>query len=274
MAAGKDTLTRFLLARVNVRGAIIQGAHVIAEAARVHGLHGAPLQLFGQALLGSILLLSLSKGGVRQVLQFDAEAEQPSPMRRMLAEARAGMVRGYIDWRAQCAPAPDEPSADVRLDQWMAMPVTVSTVRDLGFGQPYISTIRHASPYIADQLVHYLSQSAQLRADVVLHGRTALLIEAMPGCDDDQWFKAVAQLARIPGSRLAEAPAEALHDFSELGLKIVGFDAYRYHCPCSAEKLAPALEGMDEQTLQSLRDEAGFVALSCRYCNRSYRLKA
>jgi len=273
MADASDPLIRFLLSRVHVRGAIIQGHHLIDEAARVHGLHDAPLGLFGQALLGAILLLSLSKGGVRQVLQFDGAADGHGAMRRMLAEARAGAVRGYIDWSEAREPVRDAADLD-RLDRWMAMPVSVSTVRDLGFGHPYISTIRHDSPYIADHLVHYLAQSAQLRADIVLHGRTALLLEAMPGCTEAHWFQTIERLAAIPNERFTQPPERILQAFEPLELKRVGEDHYRYHCPCSAEELAPALQGMDAETLASLRDADGRITLSCRYCNRSYRIRA
>ncbi|MDQ6966283.1 MAG: hypothetical protein Q9M23_05115, partial [Mariprofundaceae bacterium] len=70
-----DHLIRFLLPGTQTRGAIIHGSHLRAEACRIHGLvegdQHAPGELFAQTLIASILLLTISKGGIRQVLQLD-----------------------------------------------------------------------------------------------------------------------------------------------------------------------------------------------------------
>ncbi len=274
MAGNADSLIRFLLPGLRVRGELSRADGIIAAAEKLHGLHGSPLLLFGQTLIGAILLLSISKGGVRQVLQLDAANDQPSPIRRILAEARAGAVRGYINWHENASMRAGSEHND-RLDAWMQMPVTLSTVRDLGFGQPYISTIRHASPYIADQLVHYLNQSVQIDADILLYGHGGMMIEAMPGCDDERWFRAVAAMAEIQAQQLDHASAESiLAPFEALGCNIVGRDEYRYHCGCSAEALQAALQAMPPAELQDLRGDDGCIRISCQYCNRSYSLKA
>jgi len=273
MAGNPDSLIRFLLPELRVRGALIRADGIIAEAARLHGLSDSPLVLFGQTLIGAILLLSISKGGTRQVLQLDALDDHPSPIRRMLAEARSGAVRGYINWHEDASMRPETGHAD-RLDAWMHMPVTLSTVRDLGFGQPYVSTIAHDSPYIADQLVHYLNQSVQIDADILLHRHSGMMIEAMPGCDDERWFNAVSAMAEIDARRLdQEAPETLLTHFDALGCKILGHDDYRYHCGCSADRLKAALQTMPPEQLAGLRDTDGRIPLSCQYCNQTYNVK-
>lgn len=99
-ADSTDQLIRFLLPRTCTRGAIIKATNIQAGACRIHGLAntdaGSPGQLLGQSLIASILLLSISKGGVRQVLQLNGET---GPASRVLAETRSGAVRGYIEWR-------------------------------------------------------------------------------------------------------------------------------------------------------------------------------
>ncbi|MFQ5581714.1 MAG: Hsp33 family molecular chaperone HslO [Mariprofundaceae bacterium] len=272
MAEKTDRLIRFLLPDAHARGTIIRGSHIISEAARIHGLHGVPAELFGKTLIASILLLSISKGGLRQVLQLDAhESQTHVPVRRMLAETRQRAVRGYINW--------EESHISMRMDDvgmaaWLGRPVRLSTVRDMGIGQPYVSTIEHDSDFLADHIVHYLNQSVQIQADVILHGNVGLMIEAMPGCDEEHWFKAVQAMAGI-GDKTLESFSlkDILQAFDALGCKIVGHDDYTYYCGCSEEVMAAALKQIPEDDIHELADEHGKVTLSCQYCERSYEMK-
>lgn len=262
-----DSLTRFLLPDAHTRGAMIRGKHIIAEAARIHGLNGPASMLFGQTLLSSILLLSISKGGMRQVLQLDATNQ--APVQRVLAEAGPGAVRGFLNWQEE------EPilrfERDDHLASWMGTPIQLSTVRDLGIGQPYISTIEHNSDFLADHLIHYLNQSVQIRADIILMDDFAMMIEAMPDCDEEHWFSAVEAMAKIPDAVIKSGDDDSiLSYFSGLRCKIAGNDEYRYLCSCSKEKMTTALSSIPANQLKELADEQGKVQLSCQYCDQLY----
>lgn len=259
----QDTLIRFLLPEARARGAIIRGQHMIAEANAMHGLQGEPALLFGQTLLASIMLLSISKGGVRQVLQLDASHDN-TPIKRMQAESKSGAVRGYVQWRED-AQVTHEGEGITAL---MGEDILLSTVRDLGIGQPYVSTVQHDSAWLADHMLEYLRQSVQVQADMLLVGDLAMMIETMPGCDDAHWFKAVEAMAKVSNQALAhDEPEKILQVFAELDCKIVGQDVYHYACSCSKETMKQALAGLTADDLEELADEAGDVTLSCQYCN-------
>ncbi|MBL4775913.1 MAG: Hsp33 family molecular chaperone HslO [Mariprofundus sp.] len=262
-----DPLTRFLLPDSHSRGVIIRASHIFAEANRIHGLNGPLAELFDQSLLASILLLSISKGGTRQVLQLNAI--NTSPLKKILAEAGQGSVRGYIDWReSQTILHHDSKrNENANLTSWLGNPIRLSTVRDLGFGQPYVSTLEHESDYLADHLLHYLNQSVQIRADIILHGDLAIMVEAMPGCNDDHWFKTIEAMAKIPNQVLAEDSTEnILSYFNDLNIQPAGTDNYAYHCGCSPEKMIQAVKSLPADQLASLADEAGNITTSCQYC--------
>jgi len=264
MAENTDQLIRFLLPEAHSRGVIIRARHLFSEANRIHGLNGHVASLFDQTLLASILLLSISKGGMRQVLQLDAT--QPAPLQRMLVEARSGAVRGYLNWQ-EGQTTIHHTEAD-GLKSWMGAPIRLSTVRDLGVGQPYISTIEHDSDFLTDHLIHYLNQSVQIRSDIILHGDLAIMIEAMPGCDDDHWFKAIESMAKIPDQALEQNTPEALLGYFEsLRCKVAGSDDYRYQCDCSPEKMAQAVKNLPQEQLASLMDASGKITVSCQYCD-------
>jgi len=232
----------------------------------VEGERHAPGELFAQTLIASVLLLSVSKGGVRQVLQLDGNQ---GPISRILAETRDKSVRGYVDWHDGISTQGEETSPL----SWLGSPVTISTVRDLGFGQPYISTVQSESEFLADMLLEYLNKSVQVRADIVLHHDTGLLLEAMPGCDDEHWFPAIEALAAIPDKAFDDEPEQTLKAFESFGIKIVGHDDYHWRCNCDAESMARALAGMSAETLRELQNEAGEIIVSCRYCGASHKLK-
>jgi redox-regulated HSP33 family molecular chaperone len=271
MAKRTDPLIRFLLPEAHARGAIIRGRNIVADGRRIHGLNQAPGELFGQALLASILLLSINKGGLRQVLQLDAlPSSAHAPLQRIMAETRRGSVRGSLDWRQDKLAMRNRRHGGVSC--WMGKAIRLSTVRDMGVGQPYISTIEHESDFLADHIAHYLNQSVQTRADIILRGDLGLMIEAMPGCDETCWFKAVEAVAVIPDSALAaDSPEQILTRLDGLRCKPGSRDEYAYSCDCSAEKMAHAIKGLPAGQLRELADAHGRITISCQYCNRHYQ---
>ncbi|MDQ6954681.1 MAG: Hsp33 family molecular chaperone HslO [Mariprofundaceae bacterium] len=273
MVASSDTLIRFLLPKVHTRGAIIRGTHIVQQAASIHGLVGIPAEMMGKTLLASILLLSIAKGGIRQVLQLDSHTSQAhAPIARILAEvSTGGYVRGYLNWQENHTAHRNQQEAGI--SAWMGHPLYLSTVRDMGFGTPYVSTIKHDSEYLADHIMHYLHQSVQVQADIILTPTLAILIEAMPGCQDKHWFEAVKAMATISDSALkTETPKTLLRNFEHLACKVVGHDNYSYQCGCSTEKMAAALESIPTEQQKELANDAGNITISCQYCNNHYTL--
>lgn len=272
MAKRKDRLIRFFLPGAHARGAIIRAENIVSDAGRIHGLSGTPLEMFGKSLVASILLLSVSKGGMRQVLQLDAHPDQfQAPIKRMLAEASSGMVRGYLNWGEDGLQSRNQHAHGISV--WMGKPIRTSVLRDLGIGQPYISTIEHDSEYMADHILHFLTQSAQIQGDVILGGNLGLMIEAMPGSDQEHWFRAVEAMAKISDEQLdSDQPERLLEAFAALDCKIVGEDEYAYQCNCNPETMATALHNTPVEELHELADKNGMVTLSCQYCNNSYEL--
>ncbi|MDX8410503.1 MAG: Hsp33 family molecular chaperone HslO [Mariprofundaceae bacterium] len=267
MVASADHLIRFMLPAAHSRGAIVRASAIHAEAGRIHGLSGQPHMLLTKTLVASCLLHSVSKGGVRHVLQIDGE---DGPVQRVMAEAGQGKVRGYMRWRddgARLSPSGKEGELG-----WLGSGVKLACVRDLGFGQPYISRTEADSPYLADVLVNYLQRSVQVRADILLHKELGLMIEAMPGCDDEHWFEAAKALAAIKD---LDKPIDSiLEGFSALACTVVAEDDLVYACGCNPKAMAATLMSMDPIELAELRDEDGNITVSCRYCDKSYAIKA
>jgi len=268
MDVSADHLIRFILPAARSRGAIVRARTIHAEVGRVHGLSGEPQKLLTKTLVAASLLHSVSKGGVRHVLQIDGEG---GPIQRVMGEAGQGIVRGYMLWRddmAHLSPSGGEGELD-----WLGSEVKLACVRDLGFGQPYISRTEAKGSYMADALVEYLQRSVQVRADILLHNNLGLMLEAMPGCDDEHWMQAVQAMAAISDQQLDQPVEEILKAFSMLDCSILEQDALAYACGCNPQAMAGILNSMDPVGLDELRDEGGNITASCRYCDRSYAIK-
>ncbi|MDQ6989673.1 MAG: Hsp33 family molecular chaperone HslO [Mariprofundaceae bacterium] len=269
MFTEKDTLIRFLLPDAHARGVIIRGKALMKQAAEIHGMQGVPALMFGRTLLASIILLSVSKGGVRQVLQLDANVEN-TPIKRILAECCSGGVRGYVLW--QDNPEPVLPDSD-GITAWLGRDMLLSTVRDTGIGRPYVSTIKHDSDWLAEHVMEYLKQSVQVQADVILQDDLAIMIEAMPGCDDAHWFKAVEAMAKVSNQSIKkDDPEVILQIFDTLSCQIVGRDAFVYQCGCDKRDMQQVLASISVENLHDLADEHGDVTLSCQYCKRTSKM--
>ena len=269
MDTNADQLIRFMLPEQRVRGCFIRGTQIKAAACQIHGVHGDAAAMFSQLLLGTILLLSINKGGIRQVLQLDATSKT-APMQRMLAEVRSGCVRGFIRWQDQHSSKTD---GQQDIAAWMGTPLLVSTVRDSGMGEPYVSTIESDAEYMPDHLLRFLTQSVQTRADIVLRDDVGIMLEAMPGCSDAHWFEAIGALAKISQQDLQHADEAMLQRaFAQLTLRIVGRDAYRWHCGCQPERMAKSLLQMPAEQLADLVGDDGNICVSCQYCRSEHKV--
>lgn len=272
MATDVDSLIRFILPKYRVRGCLIRGTQIHAASMRTHGLAEQPAQLFSQLLLGAILMLSMNKGGVRQVLQLDAtNAQQKLPIRRMLAEVRNGCVRGYLQW--QDGNAVQRNDSDAALTGWMGNPLILSVVRDTGIGEPYVSTVESSADFITDHLLRFATTSVQTRADMILCNDLGIMLEAMPGCSDTEWFAAIKVLAGISSEHLERFNDQQLLDeFSSVGIKVLGRDTYQWHCGCQPERMLQSIMKMERKDLETLTDTDGYVSVSCQYCKKLHRV--
>ncbi len=238
-----------------------------AEAARIHKLADPALaDCFGEMLTAAALLTAHTKGGVRQVLQLDGDDD--APIARMLAEARQGRVRGYVRRGRRKTPLQGE-----GLARWMRLPATLSVVRDLGFGHPYVSAVEADSPFLADAVARYLWQSVQVRADVRMAGSVGVLLEAMPQAPEDGWRKALGVLAGIPDAALRKALSakDVLAWLAPLAPELLAEESWRYACDCSPERVAAGLATLSAEELRNLAVD-DVVEVVCEYCGKIHRV--
>jgi molecular chaperone Hsp33 len=234
---------------------------------------------FGQALAGATLLAQLQ---AKNPLLLKLEVRGDGPIGRVVAEVEGGrVVRGLVG-NAQVVVAD---RTDGALDVAAAVGRGLLVVsRELAGAARFESQVELVTGRIASDLVHFLQQSEQTRAAMLLGvlarpvGITAacgILVEAVPGAPEEALEQLEANIvAAGEVSRIMESgglPAlknRVLDGFERNLLQSVPLE---YRCRCDRERLLRSLVLMDDADLDSLREPGGGVTAECAYCGAVYQ---
>jgi molecular chaperone Hsp33 len=159
----------------------------------------------------------------------------------------------------------------------------------------------HKLPRLSDVLQHYMRQSEQLDATLVLAANAqvaaGLLIQRMPvqgqgnlggarpapdaGDDEQEDYRRIATLAAsLTREELLTLDADALLRrlfWQERLLRFaprLGADGPRFSCTCSRERVGRMLRQLGAQEVQDILTERGDVQVGCEFCGQQYRFDA
>jgi molecular chaperone Hsp33 len=286
-----DSLVRATAADGLIRCMSAVTTNTVAEAARRHGTSGTVSAALGRTLTGALLLGAGQKEFDRLTVQLECDG----PVRGITAETNAaGHVRGYVR----------EPLADVPLNAQGKFDVsavvgggmfyvTYESGFDIGlYREPYRGAVPIVSGEIGEDFAYYLAKSEQVPSAVMLgvlmrareSGETyveaagGLMIQVMPGADSAAVAAIESTVSRTPhttalireGARpldllraaLGEVPFEVLGGEREVG----------FACTCSYERAASLVSSIDGAELESMLREDRGAALTCHFCNETYRI--
>lgn len=229
----------------------------------------------GQLLAGAVLIHRLvAKGGLRLSLEVRGDG----PLGRLLAEVdEEGRLRGSVD-------EVHAESEDGRLG--IAAGIgrgTLRVVRRTVKGT-YESQVELVPAGIGETLTHFLEQSEQIRAAVLLGvlarptgiaAAGGLVVEALPGADADVLRGVEERIAARSGvSRLLEQGGrEALLDdvLGELDREVLEHSTVIYACTCSRESLLERLRELPVEDLEYLEQQGvAETDVECTYCGSHY----
>jgi len=170
--------------------------------------------------------------------------------------------------------------------------VTYESGFDIGlYREPYRGAVPIVSGEIGEDFAYYLAKSEQIPSAVMLgvlvrareSGETfveaagGLMIQVMPGADEKVVAAIEATVSRTPhttalireGARPVDLLRTALGDvpFELLEEREVGFS-----CTCSYERAASLVSSIDGAELESMLREDKGAALTCHFCNETYRI--
>ncbi|HVF57902.1 MAG TPA: Hsp33 family molecular chaperone HslO [Pyrinomonadaceae bacterium] len=286
----EDTLVRATAADGNIRCMAAVTTGTVAEAARRHQVSNTVAAALGRTLTGALLL----GAGLKEFDRLTVQIEGDGPVGGITAEANArGQVRGYVRNPEADAPLNAHGKFDVGgiLGSGMLY-VTYESGYDIGlYREPYRGSVPLVSGEIGEDFAFYLAKSEQIPSAVLLgvlmrareSGETfieaagGLIIQVMPGADEKTVAAVESSVSQIPHTttliREGARPADMLRAaLGEVPFEVLEERAVAFACPCSYERALSLISSIDPSELESMLREDKGAAMTCHFCNETYRI--
>lgn len=238
------------------------------------------LSLLTQAMTGALLLISDLKIETTTQLKFEGDG----PLGSLIAEANSlGEVRGTANHLA----IDFDPRAGQGLFQQAVGNGTLQVSRRIkGFDELYNSVVgiegeiaQTLSRYFLDsqQIPTGIRLGCQLDAEVGVLGAGGIMIQAMPGANENLLFILENRLMEIGdlGAYFAKPNGdEAIMDFlfEAMPIKRLADTEVRFHCGCSLERMEQVLAGLPKHELAELAQDPAGITISCNFCHHPYQI--
>ena len=286
----RDWLVRATAADGLIRCMAAVTTGTVAEAARRHGTSGTVTAALGRTLTGALLL----GAGQKEFDRLTVQVECDGPVRGIMAETNAlGRVRGYV--REPLADAPLNPQGKFDVSAVVGggmFYVTYESGFDIGlYREPYRGAVPIVSGEIGEDFAYYLAKSEQIPSAVMLgvlvraretgeqfvEAAGGLMIQVMPGAASETVAAIESTVSRTPHTTALIREGATPADLLRAALGEVPFDVLEerevgFSCTCSYERAASLVSSIDGAELESMLREDRGAALTCHFCNETYRI--
>ena len=273
--AGSDTLHRFLLEGVGIRGEVV---HLDATWRSVLDRRDYPKPLrglLGECMGATALLAATIKLDGTLTLQAQGGA---GPVSLLVVEATgARTLRGLARFQdlGEASALPDL-IGDARLA------ITV----DPGAGsERYQGIVEVDEPSLAGVIERYFARSEQLPTKLWLACDGAavagLLLQLLPASDAvavddveraDAWERSVMLADTVTDGELIDLHAHSLlrRLFVNEGCRVFQPERWGFACTCSRNRVRTTLQSLGRNECESIVEDEGAVGVTCEFCGASY----
>ncbi len=274
-----DDCTRAISLDGSVKVWVARTTNLCEEARKNHDCWSVAAAALGRLLTAAVFFGQNLKGDDDVTLKIDADG----PLGTLVAIASAkGELRGYV-----ANPQVDIPRKTTgKLDVGAAVGHgSLSVIKDMGMGAPYVGTVPLATGEIGDDISRYFVDSEQIPTatglgvkvapDGTVEAAGGFLLQLLPDADE----KTVQQLELnisnlVPVSTMIAdgwTTEEILNDLL-LGVpyQILETNPLVYRCNCSHEKFSAAIMSLGHKEVKALLEEQGEAEVVCRFCGKKY----
>lgn len=291
MTSGVSDVKNDLILPFQVGGGAVRGrfARLGPAADVILAEHGYPAAV-GALLAETLALAAVLAGSLKYDGVFTLQAQGNGPVSLVMADVTsAGALRGYARFDS------DKLAAGAPVPSLLGTGYLAFTV-DQGLKvDRYQGIVELTGDTLADCAQTYFTQSEQLDSHVKLVSRpprdgagwrvAALMIQRMPGSQPgapiltaeesrEAWRTAVILMDSVTDGELLDwdLPAERLTQrlFLAEGLQAWEPKTLEARCRCSGQSVARMLRGIPRSEIESLKDEAGKVVITCEFCRTAY----
>lgn len=277
----QSRITRAMTADGSARVIFAETTAIVERAHEIHNTSKTMTAVLGRCLTAASIMGSLLKDKGNTVsLQINGDG----PCGKIVCISDyCGNVRGYAENPDTELP----PNSVGKLNVGGAVGNgTLTVVRDLGFGEPYIGVSNLVSGEIAEDITEYFASSEQTPTVCALgvladkdnscKAAGGFVLQLLPGADETIIPKLEANISNLePVSAMVYRgdSAEQIIDRILFGIEYQLFDEIDigYKCPCSRESYIRGLISIGSAELQSIIDEGKPIETRCRYCCATHK---
>lgn len=266
-----DQLQRILFDDIDVRGVLVG-----LEKSYQEVISRADYPEFIQKVLGEMLAaVTLLSSNLKIEGRLSLQAQGEGDIRVLMAECNhRNEIRGIARYAEDHELQPVE-----RFDQLLVNGRMALTIEPLQ-GQRYQGVVPLDGASVADCIQSYFNQSEQLPTYLKLSAdgerAAGMMIQVLPaaGVGDSDWEHVATLAQTLSDQELLQLENETLlyRLFHQETVRLYDPEPVSFHCECSRQRSAAALQLMTEAELQQLVEEqGGQLEISCHFCNEVYR---
>jgi molecular chaperone Hsp33 len=269
-----DFLHRFIFPDHAIRGVRVHMHGSFKSLLEKHTYPAQIKQLIGEAAAATVLLsstlkfkgrLSLQTRGGKSISLLMAECSNNKDIR-----ATAQFNNAYLS---------ELESPDSKLRDLIQSPLSITIQPDKG--SRYQGIVPIEKDHLAECLEDYFDRSEQLDTLIILNVNeehaSGLLLQKLPqheqNIDDDIWNELCVLSKTVKSEELHQLDTKTLLTrlFYEENIQLFESEPLRFHCNCSAERSANAIQTLGEDEALELVEEQGCIDIDCHFCGQHYR---
>ena len=260
---------------------VAQTTDVVARAEQIHTTSAVVTAALGRLLTAASIMGSALK------------SEEASVTLRMMGDGPVGALIAVSDWKGNVRGYAANPVVELPLNSFGKLDVggavghtgTLSVVKDLGMGDPYVGQVPIVSGEIAEDITSYFAVSEQIptvcalgvlvNPDLTVAAAGGYVAQLLPGAAEEDIARLEANIQKIPAiSSLfakGETPVQVMERVME-GLEPNILEEYHpeYCCNCSRERTEAVLRSLGRKELDAMIAEDHGAEVCCHFCNKTY----
>ncbi len=276
-----NTITRAMTRCGSARIIIINSKAMVNDAIRIHNLSPTAAAALGRTLTATSMAGIMLKDKEDTVtVTFNGDGV-------------CGKVLAVSDYYGNTKGFVQNPQADLPLNSRGKLDVagavgkgTMSIVKDMGQGEPFVGLVPIVSGEIAEDFTNYYATSEQtptvcalgvlMGNDYKCRAAGGFMIQLLPGTDDKFIDRLEARLPLIPPVSHMFSSGKTNEEYLKEILGDIEFDIFdeadvSYYCECSRERVERAVLSIGQKELSEMIEEGKDVEVSCQFCDKIYK---
>ena len=267
--AAYDSVSRFLLENLDIRGALVRLGPAWHEMRSRHAYAPPVRDLLGQLAAVTVLVA----GNLKLPGRLTCQLQGHGPVRLLVMDCDEQLrLRGLAK-----APADQAPAALPELFGDGKLVLTLQT--NVAAGRPYQSIVPLEGGSVGEVFEHFLENSEQTPTRLWLSAdedhACGLFLQKLPEADtrdEDGWNRVLHLAGTVKPGELALPPEVLLKRlFAEEDLRLYDARTVTYHCPRDEEKVLGMLRSLGRAEVAEALAEQGELKIRDDICQHEYR---